>query len=159
MALIEDTRQQVGQHTLKHSQWQAAGEDIIRCRLPFGDYARPACVVVDTKRSIDELAQNIGSDHQRFKRECIAARDAGSHLYILVENDLGISAVEDLCRWENPRAFDNRVKGLKQPIDGKRLARACLTMTERYGVEFFFCAPDATARMVIELLDGNDVEK
>lgn len=154
MALIEDVNNKKGQHVVKNDYWARIGVKVVRCHLPFGDYCLAPQVVVDTKRSIDELAQNIGSDHVRFKNACILARECKSRLVILTENDLGVRTLEDLESWTNPRAWANKKKGLKEPIDGKRLSKACKTMTERYGVEFTFCTPDETGQAVLDILEG-----
>ena len=154
MAIIEDVNNKKGQHVVKNEYWAGSGTKVVRCHLPFGDYCIVPPVIVDTKRNIDELAQNIGSDHVRFKNACILARDCGSRLVILTENDLGIRTLGDLESWANPRAWENRKKGLREPIDGKRLAAACRTMNERYGVEFAFCAPDEAGREVLDILEG-----
>ena len=154
MPIIEDTRQKVGEHRVKNEYWESIGETVIRCRLPVGDYCSFYSVAVDTKRNIDELAANVGSDHVRFKRECLLARDNGCKLVILVENDIGITCLDDLKSWTNPRAWEAKKKGMRAPIDGERLSKACKTMTERYGVEFDFCAPGESGKRVIEILEG-----
>lgn len=147
MVIIEDTRQKSGMHELKHSHFDEMGVQIVRNMLPFGDYAKPPSISVDTKANMDEIAHNISSDHQRFKRECIAARDAGCQLIILVENTEGISSVNDVHRWINPDLIYR-----PRAITGQRLQKAMITMSERYGVRFEFCAPEEAAQKIIELL-------
>lgn len=147
MVIIEDTRQKSGMHELKHSHFDEMGVQIVRNMLPFGDYAKPPSISVDTKANMDEIAHNIGSDHQRFKRECIAARDAGCQLIILVENTEGISSVNDVHRWINPDLIYR-----PRAITGQRLQKAMITMSERYGVRFEFCAPEEAAQKIIKLL-------
>ena len=94
-----------------------------------------------------EIASNIGSDHQRFKHECIAARNAGCKLIILVENTEGITSVEEVHKWINPEVIYR-----PRAITGERLQKAMQTMQERYGVEFMFCEPDEAAEKIMELL-------
>lgn len=147
MVIIEDTRQKSGMHELKHSHFEKMGVQLVRNMLPFGDYAVPPKVSVDTKANMDEIAHNIGSDHQRFKRECIAARDAGCQLIILVENSDGISSVNDVHRWINPDLIYR-----PRAITGERLEKAMKTMSERYGVRFEFCEPEEAAVKIMELL-------
>ena len=147
MIIIEDTRQQKGKHELKHSHFDEMGVRLIRNMLPFGDYAKPPTISVDTKASVYEIANNIGSDHKRFKNECIAARDAGCQLIILVENTEGITCVNDVREWVNPDAVYR-----PRAITGERLAKAMQTMSERYGVRFEFCDPKDAAKRIMELL-------
>ena len=147
MVIIEDTRQKSGMHELKHSHFDEMGVQIVRNMLPFGDYALPPTISVDTKANMEEIAQNIGSDHKRFKRECVAARDAGCQLIILVENTEGITCVKDVRKWVNPDLVYR-----PRAITGERLSKAMETMSERYGVRFEFCEPKDAAKRIIELL-------
>ena len=147
MTIIEDTRQKSGMHELKHQHFEEMGVELVRNMLPFGDYALPPTISVDTKADMAEIASNIGSDHQRFKRECIAARDAGCQLIILVENTDGIACVTDVHKWVNPEQIYR-----PRAITGERLQKAMLTMSERYGVRFEFCEPEQSAKRIMELL-------
>lgn len=151
MWLIEDTRQQAGRHETKHAAWEEHGDKVIRCALPFGDYMAVPPVSVDTKASMQEIAQNIGGskqEHNRFRRELQRAQEAGCHLYVLVENDEGIRSLEDVMYWINPRLIDS-----PKAITGLRLARAMQTMQERYGVTFLFCHPERAAATIHYLLE------
>lgn len=49
MVIIEDTRQKSGQHELKHQCFEDMNVTLVRNMLPFGDYALPPSVSVDTK--------------------------------------------------------------------------------------------------------------
>ena len=185
MILYEDSLQQHGKHDIKNSWWAAHGLTVVRCRfdgnhevpVSFGDYYRDGSnVVVDTKRDIDEIAKNInGRGHDRFKRECVRARDDGYRLIVLVENLDGVAALDELSTWINGHCSycydykrfgcnpnDARTKctkhGTRKPIQGPRLAKAMQTMGERYGVRFEFCTPQESAKRICELL-GIDDEK
>ena len=147
MVLIEDTRQQKNKHELKHACFAEMGVQLIRNMLPFGDYATAPGITVDTKANMYEIAQNIGSDHRRFKNECIAAKEAGCQLIILVENTEGITCVKDVRKWVNPDLVYR-----PRAITGERLSKAMETMSERYGVRFEFCEPKDAAKRIIELL-------
>lgn len=147
ITIIEDSRQKKGMHELKHSCFDDMGVRTVRNMLPFGDYALPPAISVDTKQNMAEIASNIGSDHKRFKNECIAAREAGCQLIILVENTEGIACVNDVHKWVNPELVYR-----PRAITGARLQKAMLTMSERYGVQFEFCTPAQAADKIIELL-------
>ena len=149
MVIIEDTAQKAGQHEIKHKSFEQMDVGVIRNKLPFGDYCLPPAISVDTKKDMDEIAMNIGSDHVRFKNECIRAKDAGCQLIILVENTLGITSIDQVHEWINP-ALAYRPKA----ITGPRLEKAMKTMSERYGVQFFFCKPEESAQKIIEFLGG-----
>lgn len=151
MWLIEDTRQQAGKHEAKHRAWADHGDNLVRCALPCGDYALPPRVAIDTKASMQEIAQNIGgssAEHGRFRRELQRAQDMGCHLYVLIENDEGITSIEGVRTWVNPRLIDS-----SKAITGDRLAKAMQTMQERYGVTFLFCHPERAAATIHYLLE------
>lgn len=159
LTLIEDTRQQLhggDKHAAKHEAWAADGVALVRSKLAFGDYALPPAVAVDTKRDVQELAQCIDGGHARFRRELVAARDAGCLLVVLTENAHGIRCLADLAAWTEPDGEFRRRRNAQRRIEGARLAKACATMQERYGARFEFCAPEDAARRVVEILTGGD---
>lgn len=148
MVIQEDTRQQAGKHDIKHAYFAENGVDLVRCKLPFGDYAPVPPVAIDTKNSMDEIAGNIcGKDHKRFIAECKAARAAGCALIILVENTVGITEVSEVHTWINPRAIYS-----SKCVQGDRLQKAMETISERYGVRFMFCNPEKAGEKIKELL-------
>lgn len=148
ITLIEDSRQQANKHDIKHLTFQNAGIEVVRCKLPFGDYAAPPKVSVDTKANMDEIAANIcGKEHKRFINECKAAKAAGCQLVILVENDLGISCLSEVHNWINPRVVYS-----PNCVQGPRLQKAMETISERYGVRFEFCTPEEAGDRIVELL-------
>lgn len=148
MVIQEDTRQQAGKHDIKHAYFAENGVDLVRCKLPFGDYAPVPPVSIDTKNSMDEIAANIcGKEHMRFINECKAAKSAGCQLIILVENTVGISDISQVHTWINPRIiYSNKC------VQGDRLQKAMETIATRYGVQFMFCTPEESGQRIKELL-------
>ena len=153
MVILEDTRQQVGKHDLKHDYFTSEGIEVVRTKLPFGDYALwGASTAVDTKANVEEIAQNIGGrEHARFREECKLAKRCGGQLIILVENEHGYRCIDDVVGWINPN-----FRKTARSIEGPRLAKAMNTMSERYGVRFEFCAPEEAGRRILQLLEAND---
>lgn len=108
--------------------------------------------------------------HGFFHRGLIRAKNYGVKLYILVENKDGVTDIDSLFRWVNPRrkilVRTNEVIGWtkngnpkykrvqKYPncMMGQQLAKACITMEKKYGCTFLFCRPDEAAPKIIELL-------
>ena len=193
MLLIEDKGQKEGQHILKNRYLSNNEVEVLRAPLPVGDYVIASekimdvihrksvrkmevkkmdflgtyNVSVDTKKDMQEIVGNIcGKAHARFRDECILAQNNGIKLYVLVENTEGVSAIDDVFRWQNPRwhhynkiAYMHNVgKWLSVPLpkakptSGQTLAKAMLTMQLKYGVEFVFCRPENAGAKVIELL-------
>lgn len=150
--IIEDTRQKAEKHKTKHEYFDSVSANIIRCKLPFGDYSLPPRVAIDTKENMDEICNNIcGKEHKRFVNECKAAQEAGCQLIILVENECGISTLSEVHTWINPRV----IYSPKCP-QGEQLQRAMETMQDRYGVMFLFCKPEESGRKILALLELYD---
>lgn len=149
MHIIEDTRQKIDRHTMKHTCFEAMGVDIIRNSLPYGDYVLPPKISVDTKENMGEIANNLTGEHKRFRHECEKAQASGCHLYVLIETTDEIRSVDEVHLWINPRlAVSNKA------ITGERLEKIMKTMQHRYGVRFMFCHPINSAEMVLRILNG-----
>lgn len=149
MVIQEDTRQQAGKHDIKHDYFDNHDVELLRCKLPFGDYAPPPRVSIDTKANMDEIANNIcGKEHKRFINECKAARAAGCQLIILVENTVGVTDISEVHRWINPRSVYS-----SKCVQGPRLQKAMMTISDRYGVQFRFCTPEEAGAVIKEILD------
>lgn len=176
-AILEDSRQQAGKHDHVAEWMEAHGVPFMQrsSALPFGDYVRDGSnISVDTKRDVQELAMDVGRDHERFKRECLRARDAGWRLYVLVEEHPEYNDRERLKGWVSTvcrrcrHVRCGRCKGPStqggrrcpagwKPMQGQTVAAILGRMEERYGVVFRFCARRDTARVICELL-GVEVE-
>lgn len=151
MIIQEDSRQQVGKHENKHRFWQEHGVSLYRSKVIVGDYCLPPAVSIDTKDGLAEIAQNVGGsreEHARFINELKAARDLGTTLYVLIENDDGVACIDDVTRWYNPRLDYS-----PSAITGARLAKALATIQERYGCRFLFCRPDEAGQIITEILE------
>lgn len=158
---LEDTRNKQGHHEQKHADFERMQVGIVRTKLPHGDYAYPPKCAIDTKENIFELCQNIKSDHARFRAECINARDVGTKLVVLTENTEGVRTLNDLRKWQEPwehymlrRAKSKRTKPLRW--QGETIAKACLTMEQKYGVAFRFCTPFEAASKIKLILDWGE---
>ena len=169
MTIIEDTGQKKGEHVNIAQYCEKAGIILRRQKLNVGDYIVAPKVSVDTKQGMGEVYGNLVQDHDRFRAECVRAQEDGTQLYILIENTDGLTCLDDVERWQNPRVDEyyakysfvlaerKRGRDLKVPsplVPNKRLVRMMETMEERYGVRWVFCRPDQTGEMIIKLLTG-----
>lgn len=152
MIVLCDTRQQAGKHGNIDAYFAKTGIKMDRCALYVGDYAlaHDGGRVVDTKQDVIELIHDVmTSDHERFRRECERAQEAGIRLLVLTEETLpegGLSA------WQSPKKRDGKKL---TAVNGETLRRALLTMTVKYGVRFRFCDANSTGRIIAEYLaDG-----
>ena len=192
--IVEDKGQQAGKHENKHRWFESHDVELLQAPLPVGDYIlytdavedvirRKAKrgvdlkkldflgsykVCVDTKRDMQEIVGNIcGKQHERFRDECILAKNNGVQLYVLVENEDNICCVTDVFFWENPRLkirkwitmpSGQRRKILKYPdaTKGETLSKAMTTMQDKYGVKFLFCHPDEAGERILQLLTAQE---
>lgn len=164
MIILEDTRQQIRKHKLKHEYFENHGIVVKRTKLWVGDYTLPTdqSICIDTKFSLQELISDVCQQHERFKAELIRAREAGIQLIILCDHGPDIKSVGDVYFWENPRKHKviwktvngNRVKTVisDKAVDGCQLYKSLCTIRDKYGVRFEFCTKEETGRRIVELL-------
>lgn len=149
MVIIEDSRNRVGKHEKKRMYFTDQGIIVKRAQLPFGDYIIMPSIVVDTKQSIIEVAQNLCgniSERNRFAEEMKGAKLAGIKLVFLIE-DKRFSEISDL--------YDTKMKlHSGKVVRGEQLATAMSICEIRYGCEFQFCSPDEAGYRIIEILEG-----
>lgn len=161
MIIQTDTRQQMSRkhHKDKEAYFISQGHTVIHSKCLVGDYIVPSNgkVAVDTKQHCNELYQDLISDHERFKRECILAQECGIKLYIVIESKEGFRSIEDFKSWKNPLMYAywrDKKKGIKRkpPADNIQIVKIMHTMNKKYGVEFIFCPVKEAGEKVIELL-------
>lgn len=167
MVILEDTRQQIKKHDIKHQWFEKNGIKIERCRLYVGDYtlANNQSICIDTKKDLQELCMDVCQDHERFKAELIRAKDAGIKLIILVEHGADITCLDDVLFWQNPRKHEvmwrwengKRVKSVisAKAVDGCQLYKSLCTIRDRYGVDFHFCQKEETGKKIVEILTND----
>lgn len=115
-------------------------------------------LVVDRKQNLNELANNVCQDHQRFRAELIRAQENGIKVVILVEHGHSIHSLADVVWWDNPRRHKRvRVDGIWKDVDtkaieGDKLAKILKTLEQKYGCEFRFCDKDNTGKEIIRIL-------
>lgn len=172
-----------------------SGKEVERNIYEYGvdlkkmDFVGTYDMCVDTKKDIEELVNDIvGQQHERFRDECIFAKNNGVKLYILVENLGGlikytrdvynptIKSLSELHSWKNPRLFImessdevigyykngkpkyKRVQKYPKATRGETLMKACYTMQEKYGVEFQFCKPEESGERILSILNVKQEE-
>lgn len=183
MVILEDVNNKPGKHKMKNTYWMQNGIQVVRQRLPVGDYvlvndkiadvfARKEKrgipvkmmdlmgtynVAVDSKKDIQELCGNVcGPQHARFRDECVLAQNNNIKLYVVVENADGITELRELHRWINPRLLIRRQgkQAFPQATRGITLMKACLSMEYKYKCEFIFCRPEHAGAVIVALLEG-----
>lgn len=148
MIIVEDTRNQIGKHDKLNKDLENLGVKVVRSKLYVGDYSllSDQTVCIDTKKDWLEVAGNIcGKQHERFRAECLRAKEAEILLIILVEEETPVEL------WKSPQ---NRLKVPLTRVSCETLSKAIKTMTEKYGVKFVNCNKNDTAKKILELLKG-----
>ena len=174
MIILEDTRQQANRHNEKHSFFERNGIEIKRTKLYVGDYTLPTnqSICIDSKFSIQELIGDIcGKSHERFRNELIRAQESHIKLIILVEDNGGycdrkntiynesVTCINELFGWKHPRLFILQGGRQKYPnaTKGATLAKALLTMQEKYDCQFLFVKKENSGAKIVELLMESEV--
>lgn len=153
MIIQIDTREKKFELARIESQIEKRGVKTIHSKLYVGDYQsldNPR-LVIDRKKDLQEICGNVCQQHERFQRELMRARDAGIQIIILCEHGRGISCMEDIYFWDNPR-----LKESPKATTGEKLYKTLCTIRDRYGIRFEFCDKRSTGKRIIELLEGGD---
>lgn len=120
-------------------------------KLPVGDYQsldNPR-LVIDRKQNLSELCGNVCQQHKRFRAELERANEFGIKLIVLCEHGGGISCLDDVIAWKNPRLKESPIA-----MSGERLYKVLSAMGKKYDVEFVFCDKRHTGQKIIDLLGG-----
>lgn len=99
-------------------------------------------ISVDTKQSIDELANDLYRDKQAFNKKYKKCLQDGIKLIVLVEEP--IKSLNELVVWKSKHG----------KISGRYLLDLINTVQLSYGVEFRFCDKRKVGECIIELLQG-----
>lgn len=150
MLILEDTRNKPEKNAHIRHQLEELGYKVDRTKIYCGDYtwATNQSVCIDTKQNLQELVGNVIQQHDRFRSECIRAKEAGIKLIILIVEPK-VSCLADVFGWYNPR-----LRFSKKATTGRQLGKIMYSMREKYGVEFEFCKKDVVGKRIIELLGG-----
>ena len=169
MIFIHDTRDQQGKHKVLEEWMAREGHTLIRSKLYVGDIAllHDQSTCIDLKSlGLAEVYNNLVQSHDRFRNECVRAKDANIQLIVLVEQ-VGIRSLDDVKNWVNPqqkrwekKAEYNRwlsskgkeVKQTKPPVSSERLAGMMDAMELKYKVKFAVCHPLDVGEAVYEIL-------
>lgn len=150
LVILEDSRQKPEKNKHIREQLEKLSYKVDRCKLYAGDYtwATNQSICVDTKANMGEIESNLVHDHERFREECIRAKDAGIQLVILIQ-DQKINSVSDVFCWYNPRK-----RFSPKAVSGRQLGKMMVSMEQKYGVKFEFCTKNEVGQRIVKLLGG-----
>ena len=135
------------------AEFQKQGIKHYTSKLFVGDYMSldNPHLIIDRKQNLSEICGNVGGsnqEHERFRNELLRAKDLGIDIVILIEHGQGITCLEDVQIWENPR-----LKEHPNATSGVKLYKILKTMVERYGIRIEFCNKNQTGQRIIEILN------
>ena len=174
MIFIHDTRDQIGKHKNLEDWMEKNGHTLIRSKMYVGDIAllHNQSVCIDLKSlGLTEVYSNLVQSHNRFRDECIRAKEANIKLIVLVEEKSvrELSEVKNWInpqrvRWERQKAYNEWLidhgkepnKQTKPPVSSERLMGMMDAMNQKYGVEWYFCHPDRVGEFVYRILTINE---
>ena len=147
MTIQIDSREKKFDHIKE--QFDRMGVKWFISKMVVGDYMDldNARLVIDRKQNLQELVGNICQGHERFQRELIRARDLDIKLLFLVEHSRNIRTLGDVRHWKNPRLAVS-----PYALNGPELYQRLVTIENRYGTTFHFCAKNETGGRIIDLL-------
>ena len=150
MVIFEDTRNKPEKNKHIRQQLEALGYKVERTKIYCGDYTFPTnqSICVDTKKDMNEIESNLIHDHERFKNECIRAKEAGIKLVILIQ-DPKLKQLSDVFGWYNIRK-----KWSPKAASGRQLAKMMYTMSDKYGVNWRFTTSENCGKTIIGILGG-----
>ena len=149
--ILEDTRQKPEKTAYIREQLEALGYEVKRTKIYCGDYTYPTnqSICIDTKQDLQEVVGNVIQQHDRFREECIRAKEACIQLVILV-TEPNIKTLSDVFGWYNPRR-----RYSKKATTGRQLGKILYSMREKYGVQFEFCTKEEVGKRIVEILGGD----
>lgn len=149
--IFEDTRNKPEKNKHIREQLEKMGYKVERTKIYCGDYTFPTnqSICIDTKKDMGEIESNLIHDHERFKAECIRAKEAGIKLIILIQ-DPKLKQLSDVFGW-----YNFRKKFSPKAASGRTLGKIMYTMRDRYNVCFEFTTKEKCGERIIELLGGS----
>lgn len=159
---------------MKHRQMEQLGAELMKLRIPFGDYILvnddilqlikdkggvdevhkrdllPLIKLsVDTKKHLSEVAQNVTTQHKRFRRELLKPLSQTNAKLILLIEESDMKYLEEVYFWKNPQLAKN-----PKATKGRSLYRSLKTIQQEYNVDIYFCDRRETGKRIIEILGG-----
>jgi len=163
MKIQIDTREHESERKRIMHQFDKLNVDYFIEKLDTGDYLdvdNPS-IVVDRKKGLSEICGNLTHDHDRFRRECIRAQEEGKIFVVLCETAEKITCGNDVKNWVNPRAVTRKkINGVwidikNKVMNGERLYKIMVTMSEKYHVYWRFCKPKDIGERIVRILKGD----
>lgn len=117
--------------------------------------------VVIMEKSLEDICNEVSEIESQFD----LLKNNGIKIFVIVKSS-EVNSFDRLYLWRNPQLkryskikykreqgkWQNIPTPKELPITGEQLAKAMLSMQERYDVEFLFCRPDEAGAEIVRLL-------
>ena len=162
ITIIQDTREKIGAHDRVEKYFKDNGINILRSKLPFGDYAliNDMTISVDFKQNFLELESNLTKDHIRFRNEIIGANEHNIYIIILIEEKYNYMSLEEfkdfyqIPKWKSTTNLHKKGQPMAQ-FNVETIVKAMETMQKKYDVLFLFSTPNECPKKILEILVDN----
>lgn len=143
LQIIADSREQVNDHLT--DWWDKKKIQYFTRKLDIGDYSAQIGgslslerdVVIERKRNLDEICGNLTADRDRFEREFLRAKAAGTKVFLIVEN----------ASWT-----DIYLQNYRSKLTPKSLSASLMSWQVRFNITVIFCKPEETPRLIYQIL-------
>ena len=181
MIVYIDTREKKCEHITAYFQEIDQQYEVRHLATADYSSDRPNGILIERKRSVLEFAGNLGINHDRFVRELKRAKESGEKVVIIIEEPLKQTAKKTIERafrklsaWVDEQDEEiieeiktrcvAKIKGSndlyllnywsdrKCKVQGDTMYKHCQHFIEWYGVEFVFCKPQETGKIILEYL-------
>ena len=103
----------------------------------LGDMTLERDVVVEIKRTLDEICGNFTAERERFEREMLRGKAYGTRMFLIIEN----------ATWTDVFLGNYRSK-----LPSKSLVGSLLSWSARFNLTILFCKPNETAKIVYGIM-------
>lgn len=185
MKVYIDSREKDFKHIADYFQEVEQEYEIRRLETGDYQASSGSNIIIERKRSVLEFAGNIGKNHQRFFRELKRAKKERKKMIILIEEKLNalskqvcnrafrklsvwvcdedremLDGIQTRCldkiKASDPLFLLNFWSDRKCQIQGDTIYKHCVEIIEWYGVEFVFCEPKNSGKIILEYLRGEN---
>lgn len=138
--------------------FQSIGQAFIVSKMYAGDYcnAHHPTVLIEVKKDVEEVVQNLTKEHERFKREILRANEEMKcKLVVLIRVPLpNLEAVKSYKVRTYSRFHKNKeLRGKPMTaMSMETLYKIMSTMQQKYNLEWRFCTRENAGAEILKIL-------
>ena len=139
MNIIIDTREQ------QPYLFEGKGCKLTHRKLDTGDYSFEGCgnaICVDRKKSLTEIANNLGRDYKRFRKELIRMQEFDRRIFLFEFDEADLLNYPDNV--DIPPWIKKKIR-----VKGPALLKKLDTLKEQYDLEYVFAGTREAAEYFV----------